>query len=161
MLIEDDTMSALIPQFGFQFGNALVERADQLLNCFSRIARRDVFGTIPIEGKHLDEKQPFHNAMNIRFRQSPYDVRVLARVFNARVAEDFETRALRIIHQEKRDAIVEGEVAGGKQLPIAFVIGKSQCLRIQNAKKAGASECKAIRSRSRSPCRNCHAPVQK
>jgi len=117
-------MSALIFQFGLQFGDALFERADPYLNFLGSIARRDVLGTVPIEGKHLDETQPFYTAMNIRFRQLLYEVRVLARVLNARVAEDFETRALRIIHQEKRDAIVGSEVAGGKQLAIASIIGK-------------------------------------
>src|SRR5436189_5813688 len=139
MLIEDHTISVLILQFGFQLGNALFERADQLLDFLIRIARRDVFGTIPIEGKHLDETQTFYNSMHVRFRQLLYGVRVLARVHNASVAEDFEASALRIIHQEKGDAVVDGEVAGGKQLPIALVIGKGQSLRIQNAKKAGAS----------------------
>ena len=59
----------MIFQFGFKFGDALFERADQFLNLLSRIARRDVFGTVPVEGKHLDEKQPFYDAMNVRVRQ--------------------------------------------------------------------------------------------
>ena len=62
---------------------------------------------------------------------------MFARVFDACVAENFQSIALRIIHQEKRDTIVRGNIAGGKYLAIAFVICEGELGRTENAKKSG------------------------
>ena len=51
---------------------------------------------------------------------------MLPRVLDAGVAENFQPRALRIIHQEQADAVVGGEVAGGEHLAVAFVIGERE-----------------------------------
>src|SRR6266566_3811283 len=126
-------------QFSFEFCDALFERAYQFLDFLGSIARRDVFGTVPVEGKHLNEKQACHDAVNVRFGQVLDEVRMLARVLNTGVTKNFESRALRIVHQEERYAVVGGEISGGKHLAIAPIISKDQRVRIQNAKEAGTS----------------------
>lgn len=100
------------------------------------IARGDVLGTIPIERYNLDEKQSFHKALNIRFSKLLDKFRMFPGVLDSGVAKDLKPRALGIIHKEKRNAIVGGEIAGRKHLAIATVIGKRQRSWIQYSQKA-------------------------
>lgn len=100
------------------------------------IARCNVFRTIPIERYNLDEKQPFHNALNIGFRELLDKFRMFPGVFDTGVAHDLKPRPLRIIHQEKRNAIVDGQIAGRKHLPVATVISKRERFWIQHTQKA-------------------------
>ena len=75
---------------------------------------------------------------------------MLARVLDAGVAENLQAFAMRIIHEEQRDAVVRGEIAGGKHLAVALVIGERELS--SDSRPAGIragrrdAECKASRS---------------
>jgi hypothetical protein len=63
------------------------------------------------------------------------------RVLDARVTNNLQARPVLIVHQKKRDAIVHGEVPGGEELAIAFVIGEGELRWIhgaQNSARAAA-----------------------
>ncbi len=72
------------------------------------------------------------------------------RIFDPGVADDLEARALRVIHQEERDPVVHGEVAGGEELAVAFVIGEGEERWIQRAQKTGRAP---IRTKALTPRR--------
>src|SRR4051794_16390788 len=88
-------------ELGFQLGNSLFERRYELLDFCSGISWGDVFGAVPIEADHFDKEQSFDNSLSFRFGQLLDQFRVLPGVFNAGVAQDFESCALRIIHEKK------------------------------------------------------------
>ena len=119
----------------FQFGYALFQRSNRNFHFGGGVSRRDVLRTVPIEGNDFDEKQPFHNALDFRFGELSDEFGVLSRIFDAGMAEDFQPRALRIVHQEQRHPVGHCEVAGGKQLAVAFVIGESERSRIDDPQK--------------------------
>ena len=60
--------------------------------------------------------------MNVRFGQLLDEFRVLPGVLNSGVPEELKPRALRIIHEEKRNPVVGSEVAGREHLAIALVV---------------------------------------
>ena len=60
------------------------------------------------------------------------------------MAEDFETRALRIIHQEKTDPVIHREIASREQLKIPTVIRKCERGGSDDLKKAGESVVQLI-----------------
>ena len=59
-----------------------------------------------------------------------------ARVLDAGVAKDFQTLATRVIHEERRHAVVGGEIAGGKQLAVALVVCERELRRAHDAQKS-------------------------
>src|SRR5262245_7264252 len=92
-------MSVFMFQLGFEFGNASFERRNQFLSFLVGVTCRDVFGAIPVERDDFNEEQTLHNPLNVRLGQLLDEFRVLPGILNACVAEDFETRALRVVHE--------------------------------------------------------------
>ena len=84
-------------QLGLQFSDALFQWRNQFLNLVDRITRRDVLGTVPVEGCDFDEKDPLHDSMNIGFGQLPDEIRMAARILHSGMAEDLEPLALNVI----------------------------------------------------------------
>ena len=74
--------------------------------------------------------------MDFRFRELRDKFGMLARVLDARVAEDLQAFAARVIHEEQRDPVVRSEIAGGKHLAVAPVIGECELRRTHNPQKS-------------------------
>ena len=53
------------------------------------------------------------------------------------MTEDFQPRALRIVHEEQCDAVGYREIAGGKQLAVALVVSEGKRGRIDDPQKSG------------------------
>lgn len=66
------------------------------------------------------------------------ELRAGASVFDPDTAQNFQAFPARVIHQKQRHAIISNEIPRRKHLPVALVVGKSQCLRPQNTEKSGA-----------------------
>ena len=123
-------------ELGFEFSDALPQRLNGFFDFGGRVARRDVFRTVPIERDDLDEEQPFDQAMDFRFGELRDQFGMLARVLDAGVAEDLQAFATWVIHEEQRDAVVRGEIAGGKHLAVALVVGKRELCRTHDPQES-------------------------
>ena len=51
------------------------------------------------------------------------------------VAEEHRTLAVRVVHQEQREAGVPGEVTGRGHLPVPAVVGEAQSVAVQHAQE--------------------------
>ena len=110
----------------FQFGYALFQRSNRDFHLGGGVARCDVLRAVPIEGNDFDKEQPFHNALDFGSGELPNESGMLPGVFDTGVTEDFQPRALRIVHKEQHHTVGHGEVAGGKQLAVAFVVSEAK-----------------------------------
>ncbi len=59
-------MSGSLCERGFEFGDAPAQGRDCLFDLGRGVARRDVFRAIPVEGNHVDEKEPFDDVPGLR-----------------------------------------------------------------------------------------------
>ncbi|MDB6036279.1 MAG: hypothetical protein JWM99_120 [Verrucomicrobiales bacterium] len=124
-------------ELGFEFCDALLQWRDGDLHLGGGKTGRDVFRAVPIERKHFDEEQPFDDAACFRLGKLRDEFGVLPRVFNAGIAEDFQSLTARVVHEEERDAVVGGEVAGGEHLAVALVVGEGESGRTEDVQEAG------------------------
>ena len=92
-------------ELSFEYGYPLSQWIDELLDFGRGVAWRDVLRAVPIEGDDVDKEDPLHDALNLRLCELCYQLGMFARILHPRVAEDFQPRTLRIVHQEKSDAI--------------------------------------------------------
>src|SRR5439155_4257548 len=61
---------------------------------------------------------------------------MLSRIFDAGMTEDFQPRALWVVHQEQRHPVGHCEVTRGKQLAVALVVSESKRGRIDDPQKS-------------------------
>src|SRR6266849_4438384 len=119
-----------------KFGDSSLRWLNQRFDFRGSVAWRDVFGTVPIERNHLDEKYALDDTLHVWRGKLRDKFGMLPRVLDPRVAEDFQPSALRIIHQEEAHAIVHSDVASRKHLAVAFVICERQRRGADDSKKA-------------------------
>lgn len=129
--------SGLFCELGFQLGDAGSEGGDGAFDFGGGVARRDVFRAVPVVADDVDQNQPLGDRAGGGFGEGFDEVGVLARVEHAGVAEDLQPRAMRVVHEEEADAVVDGEVAGREELAIALVIGEAELRRREHAQEAG------------------------
>src|SRR2546425_41491 len=83
------------------------------------------------------KKQSLHDTVDFRFSKLRHEFRMPPRVLDAAVAEDFQSLAARVIHEKERHAVVRGEVARGKHLAVALVVGKGERGRADHTEESG------------------------
>jgi hypothetical protein len=124
-------------EFRFEFSDALSQRLNDFFDFGGGIARRDIFGAVPIEREDVDEDEALDDAPGLRLGQLRDEFGMLAGVLHAGVAENFQALAIWIIHEKEGHAIVGGQVAGGKHLAISPVVGERELGRVEHTEKSG------------------------
>lgn len=99
-------------QLSFVFGDALVERSDGGFHFGFGETGRAVFWAVPVERDYINEEPALDAAAQCgRGRELVGELQMLAGVEDADVAEPFQSLLARVIHEEQRDAVADGEVA--------------------------------------------------
>jgi len=92
---------------------------------------------VPVEAHHFDEEEALDFAAHFgRGRELVGEGAMLAGVEDFGVAEDSQALAIRVIHEEERDAVVAVEIAGGEHLAVAFEIREAELMRAEHAQEA-------------------------
>lgn len=138
----------------FQFGDARAQRRDGLLEFGGSVARRDVFGTVPIERHHLNLKNTLDDFLHRWVGEFLRKGGMLTGIKHFGMAHDFQAHALWVIHQEQRRTVVVCEVAGGQHLAVASIIREGQTALARDFQKARPSAAMLdIRPAVRRDCR--------
>ncbi len=80
----------------------------------------------------IDEHQTFHTCSRARIRHLSEKVRLGSSIFDTGMAENLQPVAVRVVHQEQRDAVIHREIASTKQLSIPLIVGERQGCRIHD-----------------------------
>lgn len=142
-LVRERSCSKLNPlprrsfEFGLQFCYPGLQGRDDCFNLSPCVAWGNIFRAIPIVGDNIDLKKALHDATNFGLGKLWKQVWPVACVQDASVAEDLQTRALEIIHQEQANTAVGCEITSGKQLTVAPVVGKCQLGGTEDPKEPG------------------------
>src|SRR6185369_14059550 len=99
-------------QLGFEFGDAPFQGSHCGFHFLRGVARRDVFGAIPIEGNDVDKEQAFDDSADLGLGELSNEFGMAAGVLDPAMAEDLQPGAPGVIHEEKGHPVVPAEVAG-------------------------------------------------
>ncbi len=123
----------------FEIGDTGAQWRHKLFHLDSSVAWSDVLRAVPIVRQHVDEEETLDDALVGQFGESGDEVRMLAGIFDLRMAKYFQALAIGIIHQEECDSIARRKIASGKHLAVSTVIGKSQLRGTQHTQESGRS----------------------
>jgi hypothetical protein len=92
---------------------------------------------VPVERGQMDQHGPFRLGFIARNQQALRKFWVGREILDFDMAENFEPRPVRIIHQEQGRPVIAGKIAQADILPVAAKIREAQGPLIQHAQKPG------------------------
>ena len=99
-------------------------------------ARRDVLRAIPVECVETEHECAFRPAAIAGRRDRLRQLRIIGEALRLGMGENLQPPAVRVIHQDQRDARIGGEIAEADILPIAGEIRERQRPVVDHAQEA-------------------------
>jgi len=116
-------------------------RADRGGNFGFGEARGDVLRTIPFPADDIDEEGAFGGGAVAVGHQRGDRGGIVGELDDRRMADELQPVAVRIVHQEERDAVVVGQIGGADILAVAAIVGEADAVArdvAQEARRAAA-----------------------
>ena len=118
--------------FSAQFGDFILDGCQDWLQFLQRQALGNMLRAVPVQGFDGYDNGPFRPGV-VAFNVKLFDQRrIIFDVDQLGAAPDFQAAAVRVIHQDQRDPVIAGQIAGAHVLPVTLEIGVSDCVLVDD-----------------------------